>query len=180
VNRGFPAEALQARIARWWEVQDFLTMEADLLDRRQYDEWLKCLHPELVYRVPIARNMRRDRMQGEYTAEGEIAWLDEGLPTLAKRVAQLKTGMHWAEEPASRVSRIVGNVRVLDGDPEAEDARVDSRFVVYQNRLDTEVSLFAGQRRDVLRRGDDGWLLLRREVHLSQSVLLTKALTVFF
>jgi 3-phenylpropionate/cinnamic acid dioxygenase small subunit len=58
--------------------------------------------------------------------------------------------------------------------------RVESRFIIYQNRLDTEVSLFAGKRLDILRRGGPGWQIARREVFLSQSVLMAKALTVFF
>jgi 3-phenylpropionate/cinnamic acid dioxygenase small subunit len=178
-SSGPDIEARQLQMMRWWEVQDFLSTEAELLDTRQYEAWLALLHPQVTYRIPIARNTRRDRMQGEYTAEGEIAWLDEGIETLRKRVAQIKTGMHWAEEPASRISRVIGNIRVVKEESPG-DLTVHSRFVIYQSRLEAEVSLFAGHRRDVLTRSDSGWLILRRDVFLSQSVLLTKALTVFF
>jgi 3-phenylpropionate/cinnamic acid dioxygenase small subunit len=58
---------------------------------------------------------------------------------------------------------------------------IGSRFIVYQNRVETETYLFAGRRNDLLCRNDDGsWRLARREVLLDQNVLLAKNLTVFF
>lgn len=167
----------------WWEIQDFLYAEADLLDERRYEEWLGLLHPDIRYRMPLARNVRRDQTSREYTAEGEAAWFDEGLHTLSQRVAQLGTGIHWAEEPASRVSHMVSNVRVFvdAGRPAPpEEVKVTSRFLVYQNRLQTETALFAGRREDLLCRAGDGWKIRQRTVHLSQNVLLAKALTTFF
>lgn len=166
-------------LALWWEVQEFLYAEADLLDERRYDEWLALLDDDVRYHVPLARNIKRGDSAREYTVAGEAAWFDERLPTLRQRVAQIKTGMHWAEEPASRVSHLVTNIRLLEaGD---ERVTVGSRFLIYQNRLDSEQALFVGKRRDVLRRGaDGGWRILEREARLDQNVLLAKALTVFF
>jgi 3-phenylpropionate/cinnamic acid dioxygenase small subunit len=62
----------------------------------------------------------------------------------------------------------------------ATEIDVGSRFIVYQNRVETETYLFAGKRNDVLRRDGDNWLLAKREILLDQSVLLAKNLTVFF
>jgi 3-phenylpropionate/cinnamic acid dioxygenase small subunit len=171
-----------SRLQQWWEIEQFYAHEAALLDERRYEEWLGLLHPQLIYRMPIARNVRRDQLKNEYTVPGETAWFDEGYETLAKRVAQIKTGMHWIEEPASRFSRIVANVRVIGSGGPAEGAELEteSRFLIYQNRLEAEVSLFAGSRRDTLRRLDGHWRIARREIHLAQSTLLTKALALFF
>ena len=175
------ADAL-SRLQRWWEVEQFYAHEAALLDERRYEEWLGLLDPEVVYRMPMARNVRRDQLKNEYTRPGETAWFDEGYETLAKRVAQIKTGMHWIEEPASRFSRIVANVRVLadGGDAEGAELQAESRFLIYQNRLEAEVALFAGSRRDTLRRRDGRWRIAQREIHLAQSTLLAKALALLF
>lgn len=35
--------------ALWWEIQQFLHLEADLLDDRRYDEWLDLLHEDIRY-----------------------------------------------------------------------------------------------------------------------------------
>ena len=127
--------ALPAHILRWWEIQQFYNEECALLDERRYEEWLQLLAPDILYLMPIARNVRRDQLKNEYTTEGQTCWFDEGHETLSKRVAQLKTGMHWIEEPASRFARIVSNVRILDDGSRADACEADSRFVLYQNRL---------------------------------------------
>lgn len=167
----------------WWDVQQFYFHEADLLDERRFDQWLELLHESIEYRMPLVRNVRRDATSKEYSAEGEIAWFDEGIATLRQRVAQIATGIHWAEEPASRISHLVSNVRVLSVDedaPEGTQVRTRSRFLVYQNRLQGEVSLFVGKRLDTLQRSGDGWKIRKREILLDQNVLLSKALTTFF
>jgi 3-phenylpropionate/cinnamic acid dioxygenase small subunit len=167
----------------WWDIQQFLFREADLLDNRQFKEWLELLDEDIQYRMPLARNVRRDAISKEYTGPQEAAWFDEGIATLRQRVAQIATGIHWAEEPASRVSHLVTNVRIMAIENDADKGelvKVRSRFLVYQNRLQGEVSLFVGKRLDTLRRTADGWKILNREILLDQNVLLSKALTTFF
>jgi 3-phenylpropionate/cinnamic acid dioxygenase small subunit len=163
------------------EVTDFLYHEVDLLDERDYKEWLNLLHPEVRYFVPIARNVPRTST-AEYTREQQDnAWMDEGYATLEKRVKQLLTNIHWAEEPPSRVSHLITNTRLVsvDGEPGERSVTVRSRFFVYQNRIDDEVNHFVGKRTDTLIEMDGSWKLKHRTVHLDQSVLLAKALTVF-
>lgn len=167
----------------WWEAHRFLHYEADLLDHRDFDKWLSLLDEAITYRMPLTRNVRRDAMAQEYSGKQDAAWFDEGIDTLRQRVAQIKTGIHWAEEPASRVSHLVTNIRVLDVIPDEDGGdlvRVRSRFLIYQNRLQSEVNLFVGKREDVLRRRDGRFTILSREIHLDQNVLLSKALTIFF
>jgi 3-phenylpropionate/cinnamic acid dioxygenase small subunit len=172
-----------ANLQQWWLVSQFLHHEADLLDNREFDQWLALLDESVRYRMPIARNVRRGQGGDEYTAPGEVAWFDEGIATLRQRIAQLKTGLHWAEEPGSRVSHLVTNIRIVGIEPldgGAEAVRVRSRFLVSQNRLQTENNLFVGKREDVLRVSASDIRLLRRDVFIDQSVLLAKSLTVFF
>ncbi|AZR93324.1 3-phenylpropionate dioxygenase [Bordetella trematum] len=167
----------------WWEIQDFFFMEADLLDTRQFDAWLALLHPQIEYRMPLARNVRRDQRDHEYTRPGESAWFDEGIETLSQRVAQINTGIHWAEEPASRISHLITNVRVFvprGACAEPERVQAHSRFLVYQNRLQTETNLLVGRREDLLLRVDGQWRIRRRLILLNQNVLTAKALTTFF
>ena len=93
------------------------------------------------------------------------------------------TGIHWAEEPLSRVCHFVTNIRLAAARPNVTAAReveVGSRFIVYQNRVETETYLFAGRRNDLLRHDNGCWLLARREILLDQNVLLAKNLTAFF
>jgi 3-phenylpropionate/cinnamic acid dioxygenase small subunit len=167
------------------EVAEFLYEEAELLDQRRYGEWLDRLADDLVYFMPMRRNVKAgEHAARENTCEGrDISWFDEDKWTLSKRCDQILTGQHWAEEPLSRVCHMVSNVQLLDATPSVEAAReitVRSRFLVYQNRVETETYIFVGKRTDTLRRIGGAWKLARREIILDQNVLLAKNLTVFF
>jgi len=165
------------------QISEFFATEADLLDARRYDDWLALLEEDIHYRMPLARNARRAEPQREYSQEQDIHWFDEGIATLRQRVAQIKTGFHWAEEPPSRVSHLVTNIRLLDIQPSLEapsEVTTSSRFLIYQNRLEVETALFVGKRTDVLRWHESGWKIASRLVHLDQNVLQAKALTTFF
>jgi len=161
------------------EVTDFLYREADLLDERRYDEWLGLLADDYQYSVPLRMNVRYDDVaEREQTRPGEeICWFDEGKETAELRVAQLATGQHWAEEPVSRVTHLVTNVRLTSCEPPEVD--VSCRFVVYRNRVADESDFLVGRREDRLRRTGDGWRVCRRRLLLDQSVLLAKNLSVF-
>jgi 3-phenylpropionate/cinnamic acid dioxygenase small subunit len=161
------------------EIGRFFSAEAELLDERRFDEWLDLLHEDLRYWMPIARNVRFDRPEHEYTSErSESSWFDEGKDTLRKRVQQIQGGDHWAEEPRSRTTHLVANVRIdgMDG----TDITAKSRFVVCGYRLEHDVDLFIGKRVDVLRREHGVLKVLRRTIYLDQSVLLSRNLTTFF
>jgi 3-phenylpropionate/cinnamic acid dioxygenase small subunit len=162
------------------DAEEFLYLEADLLDQRRFAEWLELLTDDLVYFMPIRRNVKHGQHAAhENTREGQdISWFDEDKWTLAKRVEQIQTGVHWAEEPLSRVCHMVSNVRILDQRSDLEIV-VGSRFLVYQNRNEYENTMLVGKRTDTLRKVGGAWKLARREILLDQSVLLAKNLTVF-
>lgn len=170
-------ELKQLRLER--EVEQFLYAEAELLDQRRFEEWLDLFTEDARYWMPMRRNVKTGDHEREITREGEeISWFDEGKETLIQRVQQLRTGIHWAEEPQSRVCHMVSNVQVLRDD--GQEVAVKSRFLVYRSRLETETDFFVGKREDILRRVDGGWKIARRAIFLDQNVLLAKNLTIFF
>jgi 3-phenylpropionate/cinnamic acid dioxygenase small subunit len=161
------------------EVERFFSAEAEMLDERRFEEWLNLLHDDLRYWMPIARNVRFDQPELEYTRQhSEANWFDEGKDTLRKRVQQIQGGDHWAEEPRSRTTHLVANVRIDATD--GADVTAKSRFIVYTNRLEHDMELFVGKRIDVLRRMGGDFKILRRSIYLDQSVLMSRNLTTFF
>jgi len=172
-----------AELALAREVENFLYYEAELLDERRFQEWLDLLTEDVHYWAPIRHNVRFDRWSEENTRpDQDMSWFDDDKASLTLRVRQILTGLHWAEEPISRVTHMISNVRLIDATPDAASARevtVGSSFLVYRNRLETETDTYVGRRRDLLRRSSDGWLLAKREIVLDQNVLLAKNLTVF-
>ena len=167
------------------EIEAFYYREAELLDDRRFEEWLDLLTEDITYFMPLRRNVRYgDHEAFENTRQGlDAAWFDEGKHTLTQRVAQLATGIHWAEEPLSRVRHLVTNVQVerkgdsADGCPELE---AKSCFLVYRNRINDETDTFVGSRTDCLRYEDRHWKVASRVILLDQSTLLAKNLTIFF
>ncbi len=162
------------------EIEQFLYMEADLLDERRWSEWIELIADDIHYHMPIRRNVKFGEQYRENTdPESEVSWFDEGKSTLAGRVRQLNTGLHWCEEPFSRIRHIITNIQVLD--VEGDEVQVRSRFFVYVNRLHDEVNLFVGKRDDILRRDSEtGWKIAKRTILLDQNVLLAKVITTFF
>jgi len=186
---GIADRPMARRGLAWFElkqdIEDFLYHEADLLDQRRFKEWLDLLAEDLVYFMPIRRNVKfGQQAERENTRQGEgISWFDEDKWTLTKRVEQILTGVHYAEEPLSRVTHMVSNLRLLEVSPSVDDPRdvtVGCRFLVYQNRVEYETTMFVGRRTDQLRRVGESWRIARRELILEQNVLLAKNLSVFF
>jgi 3-phenylpropionate/cinnamic acid dioxygenase small subunit len=166
------------------EVEAFLYREAELLDERKYEEWLALFTDDVRYWMPMRRNVPHDASEREYTREGlDVNWFDEGKDTLGRRVKQILTGIHWAEEPPSRICHMVSNVQVLSARPAGPvptELMVKSRFLVYRNRVETETDILVGKREDLLRRVEGDLRIARRKITLDQSVLLAKNLTFFF
>lgn len=162
------------------EVSEFLYREADLLDERRYTEWLDLLTDDFTYTMPLRQNVPfADADTNGATKPGEdVCWFDEPKDTVEQRVMQLQTGLHWAEEPVSRVSHLITNIRIeeVDGD----EVRLSSRFLVYRNRVADETDFLVGRRKDTVRRDPvGGWKVARRYLLLDQTVLLAKNLSIF-
>jgi 3-phenylpropionate/cinnamic acid dioxygenase small subunit len=175
-----PAQALRLEhllLSR--DIEEFLYTEAELLDERRFTEWLDLFTDDVRYWMPMRRNVKFGEQARENTREQQdMNWFDEGKATLTQRVQQILTGVHWAEEPLSRVCHMISNVQLVQVTP--TEVTVKSRFLIYRNRLQDETDFFVGKREDVLRRVESGWKIARRKIILDQNVLLAKNLTVFF
>lgn len=167
------------------DAEDFYYRESDMLDERRFREWLDILADDIVYFMPIRRNVKFGQHAArENTRQGEgMSWFDEDKWTLSKRVDQILTGVHYAEEPLSRITHMVSNVQIKAVRPDLEkpaEIDVTSRFLLYQNRVEYETYTFVGRRNDTIRLTEAGWKVARREILLEQNILLAKNLTMFF
>jgi 3-phenylpropionate/cinnamic acid dioxygenase small subunit len=172
-------------------VEKFYFVEARLLDERRFREWIEMLAPDLRYWMSTRLNryprhskslkVLDDEAYDDDTVprDDHMVIMDETLDSLTRRVVCLETGMAWAEDPPSRTRHLVTNIEVEPG-AAAEELNVASNFLVYKNRAETEVDLFAGVRRDVLRRVEGQLQIARRKIILDQSVLLAKNVAIFF
>lgn len=167
------------------EIEEFLYDEANLLDERRFKEWLDTLAEDLRYFMPMEYNVKAgEHARRELTRrEEQMSWFNEGKWTLTKRAEQILTGVHWAEEPLSRVCRLVSNVQlsaINTNESGALEVDTTSRFLIYQNRCEYEQYFFVGDRMDRIRKTAEGWKLASWEIRIHQNVLLAKNLTIFF
>ena len=166
------------------EIEQFLYQEAALLGERRFGEWRGVRTEDIRYWMPMRRNVKFGELDREFTREGhDINWFDEGKDTLVRRVNQILTGVHWAEEPLSRVCHSVSNIQILDATPsltQPTEVSIKCRFLVYRNRVETETDILVGKREDTLRNVNGQWKIAQRKIILDQNVLLAKNLTFFF
>ncbi len=173
-------EQLLDRLLLEREIEQFYYREAQMLDERRFNDWIELVAEDIHYHMPIRRNVKFGEQYRENTdAESEISWFDEGKATLAGRVRQINTGLHWAEEPFSRVRHLITNVQIVED--RGDELSATSDFFCWSNRLKDEVNMFVGKRDDILRRdATTGWKIAKRTILLDQNVLLAKVITTFF
>jgi 3-phenylpropionate/cinnamic acid dioxygenase small subunit len=167
------------RVILQHDVEQFLYLEARLLDERRLVEWLDLLADDLDYWMPMRRNIKFGDWDLEFTDhKTEINWFDEGKDILAGRIRQTNTGVHWPEEPVSRFEHLISNVEVVSAD--GDEIRVNSKFHCYQNRLQDEVNQWVGRREDLMRRDPvTKFKIVKRKIILAQNVMLPKVLNTF-
>lgn len=159
------------------EISQFLFREARLLDEERYDDWLAIFTDDVHYWVPgVSNRMRRDPKGPVHTER--MAFFDDNLLDLSRRVARFNQETAWAEDPATRHFHLVSNVEIEASEVEGEYV-VHSMLLNYSNRHRDEQDVLTARRGDVLRRTDDGLRIARRKAVLGQTVLLSKNINTF-
>ena len=162
-----------------FELNQFYFLEAEFLDDGRIADWLEMLADDLHYWAPTRTNRLRRQQALSISAPGEAAFYDETKESLAWRIRRYDSGMAWAEDPPSRTRHLISNISAR----ERSDGllQVRSAFLVYRNRLHTEVDLYAGGRNDIVRRsGVHGFEVVKRTILFEQNVLLMKNISTFF
>lgn len=161
-----------------YEIEQFLSWEAHLLDERRFHDWYELLADDLEYWMPVRSNRARGDEANEIAQLGEGAFFDETKELIYKRIIKLDTGYSWAEDPPSRTRHTFTNLRVLQRN--GDEVKVGLNFFVYRNRLAYDEDFWIGHREDTLRRADGDWRIVKRHLFLDQVSLLSKNLSIFF
>lgn len=163
------------------EIEQFYYWEAKLLNDRRFEEWFALLAADIHYFMPIrtTRIMRDARL--EYSGTGEYAHFDDDAAMMKGRLRKVTSDVSWSENPASRTRHLVSNVMIADG-PVGGEYEISSAFIVYRNRLERQLDIFAGERRDTLRRNktETGFEIVNRTILIDQSTILANNLSFFF
>jgi 3-phenylpropionate/cinnamic acid dioxygenase small subunit len=148
------------------------------LDEGRFEEWLRLLAPELHYWMPAQSNRYKRERERSVGGPDELPYFEETWDHMRQRVARLRTGTAWAEEPPSRTRRLVTNLRVS---PQPEGCvRARTNLLLYRTRNENRVQTFVASREDRLRHDGAGWLISARKIVLDATTIPAHNLSVFF
>ncbi len=123
-------------------IQDFLSLEADLLDSWQLQEWLGLFREDAGYEIPSTDLTLEEQLEG---SPDELLFIvSDSFDTLKGRVKRLLSRDAYAESPHSRTRRLVTNARILKRNGALFE--VKANFAIHRFKHG-QVDLFVGQYR---------------------------------
>jgi 3-phenylpropionate/trans-cinnamate dioxygenase beta subunit len=166
-----PARKAVVDAATAFEIQDFLYLEAELLDERCYAEWVNLVDDDFTYQVPTPRTP--DSPYKPHWDDRSLLIDESKWSLMSQWFRRFDADIYetaWGENPPVRFRHVLSNVRVhrLIA-PAAYEVR--SNVVLIGTRQSDAPRYLSGRRTDQLIRGDNGFLLTRRRVVLDQVLL---------
>ncbi|AIR01338.1 benzoate 1,2-dioxygenase small subunit [Pluralibacter gergoviae] len=146
-------------------VRQFLYYEARLLDDRQWDEWLTCYSPDVVFWMPAWSD--DDRLTTDPQRELSLIYYPnrEGLED---RVYRIKTERSGASTPEPRTTHIISNVELLGENAQGVEVRYS--WVTYNYRYQHTDAYF-GSTICTLAEHNDKPQIVRKTVRLNNDYI---------
>ena len=145
------------------EVEEFLYVEAELLDAWKLDEWLAMFTPDARYLVPSG-----DLAAGA-SPDANLFYIADDAVLLRERVKRLHSKNAHAESPRSKTCHLVSNVRVAHCAPQGE-LSVRCAFITQRYRFGV-TDVFAGYSHYCLTRIDGGLRIREKIAYLNHDNL---------
>jgi benzoate/toluate 1,2-dioxygenase beta subunit len=137
-----------------------LYLEARLLDEGRFDEWLDLFTSDAVYWIPAGHSNidPNEHVSIVYDTRGDME----------RRVARLKSGFAYAEDPPSRMHRLVSNIEIEpagDGNTGLIACTVMALFALTKHKY----SIHSARCEFRLRLNDQSWKIERKKIGLLRS-----------
>jgi p-cumate 2,3-dioxygenase subunit beta len=137
------------------QVEDFLYLEAALLDDWKLDEWQALLTEDAAYYVPP-----NDQLEGDHRST--LFLVADDRERIRQRIIRINDPNCHAEFPKSRTRRMISNVRILETDGDLVTA--SANFVCYRFRRYERIREYVGRYRYVLKQAGDSFRIRERRV----------------
>jgi len=138
------------------QAEDFIFRQAEYIDSRDYESWLSLFTSDGLYWIP-ARPTDTD-------PETQLSFMFDDLPTMIARCERLLAFGTAGQQPITRSSHVVSNVRIGKSTNPGEVV-VHSRFHVTQFRRDV-LKTYAGAFTHHLVATDEGIKIRMQRVDL--------------
>jgi p-cumate 2,3-dioxygenase beta subunit len=156
-------------------IEDFLFLEASLLDEWKLDDWLHLLAENCTYQVPS------NDAPASIASKALFMIADDKRRT-EERVVRLKDRNAHAEFPHSRTRRFISNVRILertDLDSSQSKVKIQANFTIHRFRRNDDIRTFVGQYQHELLVTDQSILITHRKAILDAYELGSMGLVSF-
>lgn len=137
------------------QVADFIFGEAELADAHRYEDWLALWAQDAFYWLPCNED--------DIDPDMHVALIHEDRIGLEDRVRRLASGFAHTQQPCSRISRVISNVRCS----EIENGLVEVRSVFNLTSFRRhKFEIFAGRQVHLVRPVADSFQIVRKTVYL--------------
>lgn len=116
------------------QIENFLYREARLMDENAYDEWFALWTDDALYWVPANED--------NIDPQRHVSIVYEDKVHLEDRIERLKSGAAYAQDPKSRMRRVISNIEIEEG--ENGEVTVYSNFNLTELRR-SQQRTFAGR-----------------------------------
>ena len=147
-------------------VRDLINREADLLDRRRWDEWLDLFTEDCVYWVPSWQN--EDELVEDPELSVNMIYI-KGRPGLEARMMRIGSGQSYASEPLARTSHLVSTI-IVDVDQGAA-VEASAKWISLSCYARWGKQLRGGLYEYLLRRTEDGLRIAGKKIVLLEDVI---------
>ena len=139
-------------------VEQFLYRQSELLDAKQWDNWIELFTEDGIYWMPPDRSYK--------TWDGQPAIFAEDKNLMNVRMGRVQHPDAWSQRPLWETNHVVSNVVVdqIDGD----ELHVRSRFHMMELRRD-DVRHFAGSYQHHLVKTGNGYRIKLQRVDMTNA-----------
>ena len=137
-------------------VENFLYRQAEILDEKQFDDWLALFADDGFYWMPS----EEDQTEGD--GQPNIFWEDQGL--MLMRNARNTHPRAHSQAPHNRLCHVVSNV-IIESEAANGEIIVRARFHCAEY-FRYEVRNFTGKYRHLLKKNDGGYRIALQRVDL--------------
>jgi len=148
------------------EVRDLIYREADLLDRRRWDEWLDLYTRDCVYWVPSWAN--EEDLVDDPELSVNMIYI-KGRPGLEARMLRIGSGQSYASDPLATTSHLVGTI-ILEKD-QGETVEATAKWTALSCDARWGKQLRGGWYEYLMRRTGEGLRIAGKKIVLLEDVI---------
>jgi 3-phenylpropionate/cinnamic acid dioxygenase small subunit len=139
------------------DVEDFLYREARLLDTAKFEEWLDLFTDDALYWVPAGRD--------DIDPSLHVSIIHDNKAAMAARIKRLRSGFAFAQDPASRVHRLISNVELGSLEEDSNTLEVSCMMLLVELARKRQ-TIHSARCEFTLDRSQANWRIRRKKVNL--------------